>query len=109
MLNVAPLPHPGADGAADLLNPGDLLHRRHIVRTQLGKDSRPLLGRVAVHDVPLACVKRVCAAEDQRPRSLRPCCREHHGGRAAVAATDNGGASEADGVHDGLDLSRSVF
>jgi hypothetical protein len=54
-------------------------------------------------------VKRICAAEDQRPRSVRPCRREHHGGRPAVIPTDYDCSSEADGVHDGLELSRSIF
>ena len=42
-------------------------------------------------------------------RSLRPCCREHHGGRAALAHTENDRLPEADGVHHGLDLGRSII
>ena len=49
------------------------------------------------------------AVEDQRPGSLRSCCREHHGGRAALTQTEEDGLSEADGVHDGLDLGRSII
>ena len=47
--------------------------------------------------------------EDQRPGSLRPCCREHDGGRAALAQSEKGGIVEADGVHDGLDLGRPII
>ena len=47
--------------------------------------------------------------EDQRPRSLRSCCREDDGGRAALAQTEDDGLSEAGGVHDGLDLGRSII
>ena len=54
-------------------------------------------------------MKRVCAAEDQRPHSLRPCCREHHGRRSTVTQTGDDGLSEADGVHDGLDLGHPII
>ncbi len=49
------------------------------------------------------------AVKDQRPRSLRPRCREHHGGRATVTQTGDDGLSEADRIHDGLDLGRSLL
>jgi hypothetical protein len=108
MFIAAPLPHP-VDGAGEFLGSGDLLHRRHIVFTQLGKVARPQLGRVAVESVPLARGEAERVVKDQRPRSLRPCCREHHGGRAGVAPTPKDGLSEADGIHDGLDLGRSIL
>ena len=41
-----------ADGAADFLQAGDLLHRRRVLLAQLGKAARPQLGRVAVDVVP---------------------------------------------------------
>ena len=101
---------PRADGAAEFLPAGDLLRRRRVVLTQLGKDARPQLGRVAIDVVPPGEAEvRVRAGEDQRPRSLRSCCREDHGGRAALAHTEDDGLSEADGVHDGLDLGRSII
>ena len=56
-----------------------------------------------------AADERERAAEDQRPGSLRSCCREDDGGRAALAQTEDDGLSEADGVHDGLDLGRSII
>ena len=99
-----------ADGAAEFLHAGDLLRRRRVVLTQLGYEARPKLGRVAVHVVPpVEAEERERAGEDQRPRSLRSFCREDHGGRAALAQTEDDGLSEADGVHDGLDLGRSII
>ena len=99
-----------ADGAADFLHAGDLLRRRRVVLTQLGKEARPQLGRVAIEVVPAgAGHERERAVEDQRPRSLRSFCREHDGLRAALAHTEDDGLSEADGVHDGLDLGRSII
>ena len=110
MLAAAPLPHAGADGAAEFLEAGELLNRRRVVLTQLGKEARPQLGRVAIHVVPPGEAPiRVRAGKDQRPRSLRSCCREHDGGRSAVAHTEDDGLSEADGIHDGLDLGRSII
>ena len=47
--------------------------------------------------------------EDQRPRSLRACCREDHGGRTALTHTEKDGFSKADGVQDCLDLGRSII
>ena len=46
---------------------------------------------------------------NQRPRSLRSCCREDNGGRAALTQTEEDGLSKADGVHDGLDFGRSII
>jgi hypothetical protein len=37
------------------------------------------------------------------------CCREDHGDQAALTDSENGGLSEADGVHDGFDLGRSII
>ena len=99
-----------ADGAADFLHPGDLLHRRHIVLTQLGYQARPQLGRVALDVVPPRdAEERIRVGEDQRPRSLQSCCRENNGRKSAVIKTEKNGPSEADGVHDGLDLGRSII
>ena len=99
-----------ADGAAEFLQAGELLHRRRVLLTQLGQEARPQLGRVAVHVVPPASgEEREGAVEDQRPRSLRPCCREDDGGRATLAHPEDGGFSEADGVHDGLDLGHPII
>jgi hypothetical protein len=87
-----------------------LLHRRRVVLTQLGKEARPHLGRVAVDIVPPGDdVVRGRAGEDQRPGSLRSCRREDDGGRAALAQGEEDGLSEAGGVHDGLDLGRSII
>ena len=98
-----------AGGAAEFLPSGELLRRGRVVLTQLGYQARSQLGRVAVDVVPPGSGKRERAGEDQRPRSLRSCCREDDGGRAALADTENDGLSEADGVHDGLDLGRSII
>ena len=46
--------------------------------------------------------------QDQRPRSVRTGCGENHGGRAALAQTENDGLFEADRVHDGFDLADSI-
>ena len=71
---------------------------------------RPQLGRVALDVVPpLRAEERIRVGEDQRPRSLRSCCREKNGRKSAVIKTEKNGASEADGVHDGLDLGHSIF
>jgi hypothetical protein len=48
------------------------------------------------------------AGKDQRPRSRRPCCREHHGDRPTVTHTGDDGLSEADRI-DSLDLGRSIL
>ena len=110
MLSCRTAAPPGADGAAGFLDAGELLRRRRVVLTQLGKEARPQLGRVAIHVVPPGEAPiRNRAGEDQRPRSLRPCCREHHGGRSAVTHTEDDGLSEADGIHDSLDLGRSIL
>ena len=47
--------------------------------------------------------------EDQRPGSLRLRCREDDGGRAARTLGEEDGFSESGGVHDGLDLGRSII
>ena len=47
--------------------------------------------------------------EDQRPRSLRSSCRQDNGGRATLAQSEEDGLFEANGVHDGLDLGRSII
>jgi hypothetical protein len=106
-LTAAP---PREDGAAEFLHAGELLRRRRVVRAQLRKDARPYLCWVAVHVVP-PCVdgERSRAGKDQCPRSLRSCCREDDGGRAALAHTEDDGIFEADGVHDGLDLGRAII
>src|SRR4029077_10690556 len=99
-----------ADGAAVFLKPGELLSRGRVVLTQLGKEARPQLGRVAIHVVP-SCEAQIRdrAVKDQRPRSLRSCCRENNGRKSAVTQTEDDGLSEAGGVHDGLDLGRSII
>ena len=53
---------PRADGAAEFLDAGDLLRRRRVVLTQLGKVARPQLGRVALDVVPpgVAANTRTC-------------------------------------------------
>ena len=43
---------PRADGAPEFLQAGELLSRRRVVLTQLGKDARPQLGRVPIEVVP---------------------------------------------------------
>ncbi len=79
-----------ARGAEPSLPAGELLHRGCVVLTQLRHEARPQLGRIAVKVVPpLETEVREAAGEDQRPRSLRSCCREHDGGRAALAATED--------------------
>ena len=99
-----------ADSATEFLHAGDLLSRRCVVLTQFGKSARPQLGRVAIEVVPAAAgQERERTVEDQRPRSLRSFCRKHDGLRAALAHTEEHGLSEADGVHDGLDLGRSIL
>jgi hypothetical protein len=87
---------------------GRSVPRRGVVLTELG-EARSQLGRVAVEVVPPGCRKRSRADEDQRPGSLRPCCGEDDGGRAGVSQGEEDGFSEADGVHDGLDLGRSFI
>ena len=49
------------------------------------------------------------AGKDQRPRSLRSCCREEDGGRATLARPEKHRSLEADGVHDGFDLGRPII
>ncbi len=72
--------------------------------------ARPQLGRVAIDVVPPAAwAKRVRLGEDQRPGSLRSCCRENNGRKSAVIHTERNGPSEADGVHYGLDLGHSII
>jgi hypothetical protein len=111
MRATAPLAPPRADGAADFLHPGDLLHRRRIAFTHLGYLARPHFGRVAldVGPPPRGAEERIRVGEDQRSRSLQSCCRENNAGTSAVIETENNGPSEADGVHDGLDLGHSIF
>ena len=99
-----------AGGADEFLGAGDLLSRRRVVLTQLGKGARPQLGRVAIQVVPAGAVhERERTVEDQRPRSLRSFGRKHDGLRAALAHSEEDGLSESDGVNDGLDLGRSLF
>jgi hypothetical protein len=88
---------------------GDPLHRRHVILTQLAYEARPQLGRVALEIIPAVDEgERRRTAENQRPRSFRSRCGEKDGSRAALAHTDKGGPSEAHGIHDGLDLGRSI-
>jgi hypothetical protein len=47
--------------------------------------------------------------EDQRPRSLRSCCRKDDGRRATLAQSEHRGLSKADGVHDCLDLGGTII
>ena len=99
-----------ARAAAQFLYAAHLLRRRRVFFTQLGHQARPQLGRVAIQVVPAgAGHDRERAVEDQRPRSLRSCCRKHDGLWAALAHTEDGRLSEADGVHDGLDLGGSLI
>ncbi len=58
---------------------------------------------------PLEAEVRERAVENQRPRSLRAGCSEDDGGRAALTHTEDDGPSEADGVHDGLDLGGPII
>src|SRR6476619_1575940 len=70
----------------------------------------PQLGRVAIDVVPpCEADERERVVEDERPRPLRSCCREHHGGRSALAHTKEDGLPKARGIHDGLDLGRSII
>jgi hypothetical protein len=104
---AAPL---GAHGAAGFLEAGELLNRRRVVLTQLGKEARTQLGRVAIHVVPTREAPiRNRPGKDQCPRSRRPCCREHHGDRSTVTQTGDDGLSEADRIHHSLDLGRSIL
>ena len=100
-----------AGGAAHFLHAGDLLRRRRVVLTQLGQRRAPAArpGRDPSRPSAAAGHGRERAVEDQRPRSLRSFCRKHDGLWAALAHTEDGRLSEADGVHDGLDLGRSLF
>jgi hypothetical protein len=92
------------------LPPGELLRRGRVVVTQLGHEARPELGRIALEVVPpVEAEVREGAGEDQRPRSLRSCCREEDGDRAALATPEKDRSFEADGVHDGLDLGRPII
>ena len=100
----------GLDRAGHFLPAGEVLRGRGVILTQLGYEARPQLGRVAVHVIPPREAPIWDGVdEDQCPRSLRSCCREHHGGCSAVTQTGDDGLSEADGVHDGLDLGRSII
>ena len=87
---------------------GELLSRRRVVLTQLGNEARPHFGRVDVVPPGEAPI-RDRAGKDQRPRSLRSRCCENNGRRSTLAHTEEGGFFEADGVHDGLDLGRSII
>ena len=99
-----------ADSATEFLQADDLLSRRRVFLPQLGKGACPQLGQVATQVVPAAAgQERERTVEDQRPRSLRSFCREHDGLRAALAHAEEHGLSESDGVHDGLDLGRSII
>ena len=100
-----------ADGAGDFLKAGNLLHRRHIVFTHLGKRARAhsWAGSHSTSSPRREAGERIRVGEDQRPGSLRSCCRENNGRKSAVTHTEKNGTFEADGVHDGLDLSRSII
>src|ERR1700757_2199081 len=54
----------------------------------------PQLGRVALDVVPPAreAEERIRAGEDQRPGSLRSCCRENNGRKSAVIHAEKSGA-----------------
>jgi hypothetical protein len=96
------------DRAAEFLEAGDPLRRRRVVFTQLAYDARPQLRRVALEVIPAVGEGvRCCTGEDQRLGSFRSRRGEEDGGRAALTHTENGGLSEAGGIHDGLDLGRS--
>ena len=111
MLSAAPVPHAERTARPNSCMRAICSIDGHVVLTQLGHmlAARPQLGRVAVDIVPPGCRRTERAAEDQRPGSLRSCCREDDGGRAAVTQSEEDGLSEADGVHDGLDLGRSII
>ena len=89
---------------------GRAASRGRVVLTELGKVARPQLGRVAIHVVP-SCEAQIrdSAVKDQRPRSLRSCCRENNGRKSAVTYSEDDGLDEADGIHDSLDLGRSII
>jgi hypothetical protein len=98
------------DGAHDFLQAGDLLDRRRVVLTQLGLHQGQQFVRVAVDIVvPPGCREPERAVQDQRPGSLRSCCREDDGGGAAVTRGHEDRFAETGGVHDGLDLGCSIF
>ena len=100
-----------AGGAAECLQAGELLHRGRVVLTQLGHEARPQLGRVALEVVPArreAEVRNVPVRINARVRSGRVAAKTMDG-RAALANPEKHGPSEADGVHDGLDLGRSII
>ena len=110
MLSAAPLPHAERTARPNSWKRASCSVDGRVVLTQLGKEARPQLGRVAVHVVPPGEAEvREAAGKNQRPCSLRSCCREDDGGRATLAQTEDDGLSEADGVHDGLDLGRSII
>ena len=96
-------------GAAPSLPAGELLHRGRVDLTQLVHEARPQLGRIAVQVIPAVGEGvRGGAVKNQRPRSLRSCCREEDGGRAAIARPEKHRSFEAGGVHDSLDLGRPI-
>ena len=106
-LVAAPVPHAER---AEFLEAGELLRRRGVLLTQFGYEACPQLGRVAIDVVPPGeADERERVVEDERPRPLRSCCREHHGGRSALAHTKEDGLPKAGGIHDGLDLGRSII
>ena len=107
---VAPLPHPERMARPSSCKRAICSVDGVYVLTQLGKDARPQLGRVAIEVVPPGTGhERVRAVKDHRPRSLRSFCREEDGLRATLAHTEDGGLSETDGVHDGLDLGHPII
>jgi hypothetical protein len=108
-LSAAPLPHAERAPRPNSCPVGELLCGRCVVLTQHARYAGPQLGRVAVEVVPSHWGERERGGEDQRPRSPWSCCREQHGGRAALARTEKDGLFEADGVHDGLDLGCSII
>ena len=109
-LSAAPLPHAERTARPSSCRRAICSRRRRVVLTQLGQERAPAArpGRDRCRPTRRSRCTGTCR-EDQRPRSLRSCCREDDGGRAALAHTEDGGLSEADGVHDGLDLGRSII
>ena len=74
---------------------GRAAHRGRVVLTELGHEARPQLGRIAVQVIPAVDEGvREGAGKNQRPRSLRSCCREEDGGRAALARPEKHRASK---------------
>jgi hypothetical protein len=101
--------HAERTALAEFLEAGDLRSRRRVVLTSSGT-RLARSSSIAVHVVPASVAEeRERAGKDQRPRSLRRLPRGD-GGRARFPLTPMTTAlSEADGVHDGLKLGRSII